>query len=151
MHSYEYEMLDMMTQYAPNRADLLSEKEVWIGKIVGRSGAGNKFQREQSDFMKTRFNRGMRDIKEWMEEKMAGINEGFLCLAVACLHVAVRNPMDVSNSKVNHPLKSFGWFAAGMCLPELIDERCENESVVGNREDLAYEARLQLAGLRINS
>lgn len=141
-------MLDIMTQYASVGVELLSEKEVWIGKIVGRSGAGSRFQREQSDFMKTRFNRGLRDIKDWMGDKMADIDEGFLCLAAACLHVAVTHTSDISASKLDAPLKSFGWFAAGMCLPELINQQFEEGSVEGNAGVSPFEA-LRLEGLRI--
>ena len=143
-------MLDIMTQYASGGVELLCEKEVWIGKIVGRSGAGSRFQRDQSDFMKTRFNRGLRDIKEWMGGKMANVDEGFLCLAVACLHVAVTHTSDLSASKLEAPLKSFRWFAAGMCLPELINQQFEEGSVGMNVDISPFEA-LRLEGLRIGS
>lgn len=117
---YELNMLEIMRSCAVRRTEQLTEKEVFIGTILGRSGAGSKMQREQSDYMKTRFNRDLRDIRGWMEKQVSDDDGGydFVNLAAACLHVAVRE-----KSTVDATLNSFGWFAAGLCLPDLVREQ----------------------------
>lgn len=118
-YSYESNMLEIMSLYAVRRTERLTEKEVFIGTILGRSGAGSRYQREQSDYMKTRFNRDLRDIKSWMENHTADSEaDGFMTLAAACLDIAVRE-----TSRFNVNLQSFGWFAAGLCVPEIMKER----------------------------
>ncbi|EXJ91772.1 hypothetical protein A1O3_00322 [Capronia epimyces CBS 606.96] len=124
---YESNLLDIMSLYAGRRTEQLTEKEVLIGTIMGRSGAGNRYQREQSDDMKARFNRDLRDIKAWMINHPAVVgnidgdddddndhDDGFVSLAAACLEIAVQEPSKLS---------SFGWFAAGLCVPEIMKDR----------------------------
>ena len=124
-HSYESNIMEIMSLYAVRRTEHLTEKEVYIGTIMGRSGAGSKHQREQSDYMKTRFNRDLRDIQSWMDYHTASDgSDGFVSLAAACLDVAVQE-----TSRFRMRLSSFGWFAAGLCVPEIIKER---EGIVFN-------------------
>ena len=104
-----------MSTYAVHRTEYLTEKEVFIGTILGKPGARNRFLREQSEHMKRRFNKDLRDIKSWMQTKTAEDEDGFLILAAACLYVAVQG-----KSKVQVQVSSFGWFAAGMCVPEIL-------------------------------
>ncbi|KAK5940399.1 hypothetical protein PMZ80_007819 [Knufia obscura] len=120
-----------MTQYAVARTGYVTEKEIFIRSIIGRSGAGSKLQREQSDYMKARFNRDLRDIKSWMENHalVEGTPGGFLRLAAACLRLAAKVPSNVSTGRLGTSLKSFGWFAAGLCVPELVKERSDSGSV----------------------
>ncbi|KIW88407.1 uncharacterized protein Z519_10976 [Cladophialophora bantiana CBS 173.52] len=116
---YESNMLEIMSRYAVRRTDQLTEKEVFIGTIMGRSGAGSKLQREQSDYMKTQFNRELREIKSRMEYQATGDDDDdFVGLAAACLDVAVSEP-----SRFTVRLRSFGWFAAGLCVPEIVKEK----------------------------
>ncbi|KAK7906218.1 hypothetical protein LTR67_000944 [Exophiala xenobiotica] len=97
-------MLEMMSLYAVHRTEQLTEKEVFIGTIMGRSGAGSKHQREQSDYMKTQFNGELRQIKSWMENQTADDeDDGFESLAAACPDVAVQE-----TSSFNVDLRSFG-------------------------------------------
>lgn len=112
-------MLEIMSLYAVRRTERLTEKEVFIGTIMGRSGAGSKYQREQSDYMRARFNRDLRDIKSWMKHyTAAGDGDEFMSLAASCLDVAVKE-----TSKFHVNLRSFGWFAAGLCVPEIMKDR----------------------------
>ena len=146
--SYEYTIYDIMSQYAYGRTDQLTEKEVWIGSIMGRSGAGSRLQREQSDFMKSRFNRELCDIVSWMEDKTSDADRGFTCLAVACLYVAVRKPSTIATQKLSAPTQSFAWFAAGLCLPELIEENYGSMTETASVTDGEMEAlRIGLLGL----
>lgn len=118
-----------MSTYATSRTDYLTEKEVFIGSIIGRSGAGNKWQREQSERMKIKFKAELRDLRAWMEDETSDTEDGFLCLAAACVYVAVREPPNVSTGKLEVVLKSFGWYAAGLCVPQLVDESNEGKDV----------------------
>ncbi|KIW30891.1 uncharacterized protein PV07_02583 [Cladophialophora immunda] len=116
---YESSLLEIMSLYAVRRTEQLTEKEVFIGMILGRSGAGNKHQREQSDYMKSQFNHELREIKSRMRSLTEDDDDsGFVCLAAACLDVAVREP-----SNFNVKLSSFGWFAAGLCVPDIVQEQ----------------------------
>lgn len=111
-----------MSSYGSIRGESLTEKEVFIGAIVGRSGAGSKWQRERSDFMKSQFNAELRDLKAWMENETADEDDGYLCLAAACVYVAVNRPSKVTHGRLSTPLRSFGWFAAALCVPQLVGE-----------------------------
>ena len=111
-------MLDIMSLYAIRRTEYLTEKEVFIGKIMGRSGARNRYQRERSDYMKNRFNRDLQDLKSWMKTRTTDDDDGFLSLASACLYIAVKE-----QSSYDVKLSSFGWFAAGICVREIMKEQ----------------------------
>lgn len=114
---YESKMLEFMSQYSIHRSDPLTEKEVFTGTILGRSGSGSRLQREQSERMKNCFNWELRDTKIWMEDHTDD-EDGYLCLAVACLAVAVGR-----KSRVDESLASFGWFAAGICVPMVLGQQ----------------------------
>lgn len=118
--SYESNMLDVMSQYAVGRTEYLTEKEVFIGTILGRSGAASKYQRDQSELLNARFNRDIRDLRSWMETQ-AENNGGFLALATACLYVATTRTSNMVGGMVEGDLKSFGWFAAALCVPALVE------------------------------
>lgn len=113
---YEITMLEIMSRYTVHRNDLLTEKEVFTGRILGRSGAGSRYQREQSDYMRSRFSWELRDLKSWMEKQTAGDEDKFLYLAAACLRHAV-----TQKSSIDEQLSSFGWIAAAMCVPALFE------------------------------
>lgn len=113
---YEVTLLEIMSRYTVHRNDWLTEKEVFTGTILGRSGAGSRYQREQSDYMRSRFNWELRDLKSWMERQTHGDEEDFVYLAAACLHHAVNK-----KSNIDEKLSSFGWIAAAMCVPALFE------------------------------
>ncbi|KIW21574.1 hypothetical protein PV08_02154 [Exophiala spinifera] len=115
---YESTVLEIMSVYAVGRTEQLTEKEVLIGSILGRSGASSKSQREQSDYMKRRFNSELRNLRSFMERQTDDDPDEFVTLAAACLDVAVNGSKDP-----NVNLRSFGWFAAGLCVPEIVKEQ----------------------------
>lgn len=134
-----------MPQYATARTAYVAEKEVFIGTIIGRSGAGSKSQTEHSDYMRAHFNQELRDTRSWMDNhsQVADTADGLLCLAVACLYLAAKTPSEVSIGKLG-PLRSFGWFAAGMCVPELVREDSELSSwasTLAQRSEKSQSAR----------
>lgn len=140
-----------MAQYAVARTDYVTEKEVFIGTIIGKSGAGSKFQREQSDYMKARFNRDLREIQSWMEnhEQVEGVSHGFLRLAAACLYHAATMPSNVPTGRLGTSLKSFGWFSAALCVPELVND--QTSKTVATRPSKFVEQALnaKLGGVRL--
>lgn len=115
---YETTMKGIMSRYTVHKNDPLTEKEVFTGVILGRSGAGNKYQREQAECMKSHFNWELRDLKSWMQRQVDGDEEDFHCLAAACLSHAVNQ-----KSNVDEKLSSFAWVVAAMCVPALFERR----------------------------
>lgn len=112
---YENTMLDYMSRYTVHRNDPLTEKEVFTGVILGRSGKASRYQQEQSEHMKSCFNWELRDLKSWMQKQANGDEDNFVCLAAACLDHAVNH-----QSEVDGKLNSFGWVVAAMCVPALV-------------------------------
>jgi hypothetical protein len=54
-HRYEESLLNIMFEYGPRPQCPLSEVEVFVGNILGKTGAQTKRQRELSMSMKERF------------------------------------------------------------------------------------------------
>ena len=102
-----------MFQYSSHRTQHLSEKEVFLGTIIGKGGAGTKRQREQSLVMKQRFNREVQDTIAWIR----GDDGRALERATACLYLG---QAVTSNRRGGYELelRSFGWISAGVCLEE---------------------------------
>ena len=102
-----------MIQYFTHRAHNLTEKEVFLGTIIGRSGAATKRQRERSLVMKERFNREVRETIAWIRS-----DENVLERSVACLYVG-QDIKKESRGKVELELRSFGWVSAAVCMEEV--------------------------------
>lgn len=123
-NSYEYDLVETMVQNAVHRLDYVTEKEVFIGTILGTSGAASKRQREQSDVMKERYSRDVRDIVRWIQGKEVPEGEGGentdspLALPMACLYQGLQTQKQkIGREEVE--LRSFGWIAAGVCMREI--------------------------------
>lgn len=144
-------MQGIMSQYAPKAVHMLSEKEVWIGKIVGRADASSKNIREKAMFMKEQFDSMLREIDGWMDDVAEHDDDKLICLYVACLHVAVREASETPSGRLDTPLKGFGWFAAAMCLPKLIREHRKESKQEEVDDNMLEKRRLQLADLKFGS
>ena len=113
--SYESDLVDSMFQYSTHRAHHLTEKEVFLGKIINsKSGAATKRQRELSLVMKERFNREVRETIAWIREGGEALER-----SLACLYVAQRGEKSPRQGRLNIELHSFGWVAAAVCLEEV--------------------------------
>jgi len=111
--NYEYNLVDSMFRYSTHRAQHLTEKEVFLGFILGRSGAATKRQREMSLVMKERFDREVRETISWMRGDTDALER-----SIACLHLG-KEIKRQSRGRVELELRSFGWIAAAVCMEEL--------------------------------
>lgn len=103
-----------MVEYSDHPHRLLTELEVFVGNILGRTGAQSKTQRELSTSLKEKFNDdaayfvkailmdGEKHSEEALERSMA-------CLAVSLEH----------RSLGRENLLSFKYLAAAVCLREV--------------------------------
>jgi len=121
-----------MNEYGPRPHIPLSEFEVFIGNILGKTGALTTHQRELSFSMKERFD----DKLAFTIGRMRGDhyqsgsndNEDFdttaskvaLALSSACLFITLGSALGVKyEKKKTSKLKSFGYVAAAVCLMEM--------------------------------
>ena len=102
-----------MFHYSTHRAHHLTEKEVFLGTIIGRKGAASKRQREQAMVMKERFDREVRETIGWIRG-----DENALERSLACLYLG-REIKTELRGRFELKLHSFGWIAAVLCLEEM--------------------------------
>ena len=126
-----------MFEYGPRPHKPLSEVEVFVGNILGKTGAQTKRQRDLSISMKERFEsdlsltvryitQGNDYSYEEEEDENANGNENkeekeqALAVGMACLWVAVNEKADVwkYGKRCRVELRSFGYVAAAVCLKE---------------------------------
>lgn len=116
--SYDDHLLDTMTQYSTHPVHPLQEKEVFVGNIIGKTGAQSKRQRENSVSMKEKFERDVAFtisciIKDPTtgRESAEALERSIACLAVAMEEKLARKKVGV--------LTSFKYVAAAVCLKEV--------------------------------
>jgi len=74
-------------------------------------------------------------------------HDGYLCLAAACLYLAAKKPSNVTTGKLGTSLKSFGWFAAALCVPELVKQGDYSMSSTSRSSHLAAPVKFKLVGI----
>jgi hypothetical protein len=129
MFRYEDSLLNIMYEFGPRPHLALSEIEVFIGDILGKTGALMPRQRDLCISMKDRFEdvmsyivkwiRGNEDVQEEADCKTDQVTPGVvLGLSKACLWVAINEEPKVWESGKNKvsKLRSFGYVAAGICV-----------------------------------
>jgi hypothetical protein len=105
-----------MTEFSPNPTRSLSELEAFIGNILGKTGAQNRYQRELSTSMKEKFEEDSafivrcitKDDDQWSEESLER--------SMACLAASLE---DRRTYKRQDQLLSFKYVAASICLWEV--------------------------------
>jgi hypothetical protein len=102
-----------MFEFAFHRCHHLTEKEVFLGTIIAKRGAGTKRQRDLAVVMKERFNREVREVNAWIHT-----GDDALERAMACLFVGKDARKDATH-RVNVDMVSFGWIVAATCLQEV--------------------------------
>lgn len=117
--SYETQLLDTIYQYSTHPAQLISEMEVFVGTLLGKSGGGRTRRlREMSTDMREKFERDVaftvRCITKGSQEED---NDEALERSIACLAVAVEEPGIVWERA--RKLESFRYIAAAVCLGEV--------------------------------
>jgi hypothetical protein len=130
-------MLNMMFEYGPRPQVPLSEVEVFVGNILGKTGALTTRQRELSLSMKEHFedelsfivgcitNKSSHLYDAEDEESIAdGAMDGAeqtLALSMACLWVGLNESAKVweFGKRGRVELRSFGYVAAAVCLKQV--------------------------------
>jgi hypothetical protein len=116
---YEDSLLEIMFEFGPRPYVLpLSEVEVFMGDILGKTGALTSRQRELCISMKERFSDVLSFTVKWIRDADP---EHVLGVSAACLWVALNDKSkvweDVKNRKMEG-LRSFGYVAAAVCERE---------------------------------
>ncbi|KAI9780131.1 MAG: hypothetical protein M1839_006968 [Geoglossum umbratile] len=113
---YEDCLMETMSQYSQSPLRRLSELEVFVGTIVGKTGIPNKRQRETSIDMKGKFDRDVAFVVDCITKNEEGLRDGeALERSIACLAIAM---MEEHTSGVKD-LQSFKYVAAAVCLKEV--------------------------------
>ena len=102
-----------MFHYSTHRAHHLTEKEVFLGTIIGRKGAATKRQRDQGMVMKEHFNREVRETISWIRADENALERSLACLSLG------REIKKERRGRFELELHSFGWIAAAICLEEM--------------------------------
>lgn len=108
-----------MSEYSEHPLRPLSELEVFVGNILGKTGKQTKQQRELSTTMKERFEKDVAFIinnivKDGAEPSMEALERSVACFEISFELGRVR--------KRSGELVSFKYVAAAVCLKEI--ERC---------------------------
>lgn len=120
LHRYEKNLIDHMYNYSTHPSFHLTELEVFAGNVIGKAGAQNKRQRENSMDMREKFNRDLYFIRDYIRYGSSEELHDPLERSIACLSLAVEQERR-KWPKVGW-LKSFGWVAAAVCLKEVESE-----------------------------
>jgi hypothetical protein len=111
-----------MSEYSERPMRPLSELEVFVGNILGKTGKQSKQQRELSTTMKERFEKDAgflinNIVKDGAEPSMDALERSVACFKVSFEIGRIR--------KKSEQLVSFKYVAAALCLREI--ERCSGE------------------------
>ena len=119
LDSYEDNLIDTMVNYSIDSTHFVSEAEVFSGRILGRHGGGqSKWQRENSQEMKDKFDRDVAYTVQCMKKGDDGDEQDSLARSIACLFVSLTTK---NTRKKFGALVSFQWVAAAACLKEVED------------------------------
>jgi hypothetical protein len=108
-----------MSEYSQHPLRPLSELEVFVGSILGKTGKQSKQQRDLSATMKERFEKDAvflinNIVKDGTEPSMEALERSVACFEVSFEIGRIR--------KKSEQLVSFKYVAAAVCLREI--ERC---------------------------
>ncbi|EDN94048.1 hypothetical protein SS1G_09915 [Sclerotinia sclerotiorum 1980 UF-70] len=114
---YENNMLDIMHHYSEHPSRPVSEREVFVGNILGKAGSVSKKQRELCTSMKEKYD----EIAAFIINCIIKVNDDYseeaLERSIACFAVSLDDKGPRSTR--DEPLKSFRYLAAGVCLREM--------------------------------
>jgi hypothetical protein len=105
-----------MTNYSDHPLRPLSELEAFIGNIVGKSGAQNKIQHENSRKMKEKVEENNRYTVDCILKDGKEYSEEALERSLACLAVSLE---DSGKRRKKDSLLSFKYLAASVCLRQV--------------------------------
>lgn len=99
----------------------LSEQEVFIGNILGKTGAQTKRQHDLSVSMNERFDADLAYIVSRIAHNDDGDEDhlGGLELSAACFLASIEELPDLATVQKNEGLVSFRYVAAALCFREI--------------------------------
>jgi hypothetical protein len=105
-----------MSEYSQHPLRPISEIEVFIGNILGKTGAQSKRQRDLSTSMKERFERDVAFTINCIVKDGGNFAVDSATRSVACLEVAFEEGRTTKSGRM---LESFKYIAASVCLKEI--------------------------------
>lgn len=105
-----------MTTYSEHPLRPLSELEAFIGNIVGKSGAQNKVQHDNSRKLKDQVEENNRYIVNCILKDGGEYSDEALERSLACLAVSLE---DTGKRRKKDSLLSFKYLAASVCLRQV--------------------------------
>ncbi|TGO38954.1 hypothetical protein BHYA_0063g00010 [Botrytis hyacinthi] len=114
---YENNMLDTMHQYSEHPTRPISEREVFVGNILGKVGSVSKKQRELCTSMKEKYDENAAFIVNCIIKVNDEYSDEALERSIACFAVSLDDRK--RKGARDEPLKSFRYLAAGVCLREM--------------------------------
>jgi hypothetical protein len=115
---YEDCFQSIASEYSPQPSRPLSELEVFVGNILGKTGAQSKKQHELSVSMKERFNEDLEYIVNCILKDGNERSEESLARSMACFRVGLE-PGTRSLRSGKEKMVSFGYVAAAVCMKEV--------------------------------
>ncbi|KAK5049094.1 hypothetical protein LTR84_005517 [Exophiala bonariae] len=121
---YEECVRNVSWEYSPDWTKALSEQEVFIGNILGKTGAQTKRQHDLAVSMSERFDADLAYIVSLIahndDEEEDEDHLGGLALSVGCFLASIEDlPFDLANTQKTDGLVSFRYVAAALCLKEI--------------------------------
>ncbi|KAL8689171.1 MAG: hypothetical protein Q9224_004705 [Gallowayella concinna] len=118
--TYEAAISDIILQYSTHPTEQLEELEVFIGKIISRTGYRSKRQEEFTTGMKEKYNREvLAYMSDMRDDTMVGEEYEALRRSMACLYVGIQEPRELRGRVEGCRKETFGWIAAAACMKEL--------------------------------
>jgi len=108
-----------MKEYTEHSSRPLTELEVFVGNVLGRTGAQSKRQRELSTSLKEHFDDNAKWIVNCILKNDGELSDESLERSMACLAVSLEEPEQRKGWKRREQLISFKYVAAAVCLKEV--------------------------------
>lgn len=109
-------MLHNMKIYSDNSRRPLHEVEVFVGNILGKTGAQSRKQREDSVSMKQKYEDDAAYFIKLILHDENGYSDDALARSMACFAIALEHRPDTHKER---QIVSFKYVAAAVCMKEV--------------------------------
>ncbi|RFU28903.1 hypothetical protein B7463_g7411, partial [Scytalidium lignicola] len=119
---YESSLLNIIAEYSDHPRRPITELEVIVGNILGKTGVQTSRQRDLSLSMKGQFNELSTSIIQWIRHGEEEASMEAMERSIACLKVAMEprsSRRGIRGLSYNQSLMSFKYLAAAVCLREV--------------------------------
>lgn len=106
-----------MHEYSEHPSRPISEREVFVGDVLGKVGSVSKKQRDLCTSMKEKYDDDVNFIINCIIKDGDGYANEALERSIACFSASLKEGR--SKMTRDEPLKSFKYLAAGVCLREM--------------------------------